>query len=635
MLKNTTNREFYGVYSVRPIQPHYITSFIQWQKKVICNNVSFGNFQEEKLHGFLYDSTQECRAIVNDMGSTAIYKSHIYNEQDLIQEMHVNLRGPVTHETMFVTGFKRQGDDFFKDVNGAWLFANYNEQNKIFTLANGLEDTNPLFYWEKDGVIVFSSSLKRLLAFPGISKDVDEQQIGAILNSLSKVKHSTCFKYIKRLPPGHVLTFSESGVQITQYWTLADIPQINFKKDADYTQCFLELYTTAVKQRLSKHGKTGISLSGGLDSGTVAILAAEELAKHNEQLYTYTSVPLYQSSAFLPQSRFGDERPYIDLLCKKYNNIDSTYLDSREISPIDGIIASLDITCQPMHAAGNMFWLHNVRERAMADGVDTLFLGRHGNMTVSFGGIGNHSRGIIDFIKNYRYFCQYFKGDLMNGMAKLFIPEMVFNRLRGFYPSQRKQIGGRENGSHFSAINPTFAEKLKIVNIEQKSTRNRPLQHIMFENSFRGVGADYSGRMEAEYGLKTVDPTFDKKVVEFCFGIPDEQFYRYGMRRFLIRRAFCQKMPQEIIWNKKRGRQAADVSLRIRYEYSRVEAILNRFTKSSMVREMLDINKMSGILKRTRIEENRLVAARTNAVLLRGLMVGLFLLKQEGDLNRY
>lgn len=69
----------------------------------------------------------------------------------------------------------------------------------------------------------------------------------------------------------------------------------------------------------------------------------------------------------------------------------------------------------------------------------------------------------------------------------------------------------------------------------------------MFENVFRGTGADYGGRMEAEYGIRLADPIFDKELVEFCFGIPDDQFYRYGMKRFLVRRAFHQKMPAEIL----------------------------------------------------------------------------------------
>ncbi|MFA6717108.1 MAG: asparagine synthase-related protein [Victivallaceae bacterium] len=469
-----------------------------------------------------------------------------------------------------------------------------------------------------------------------IPKDIDEKQVAAILSCLPRDKESTCYKYIKRLPPGHILTFDKSGLKVSPYKTLENIPQIYLQNDAEYVERFLELYRKAVKTRIASSSKTGISLSGGLDSGTVAVLAAEELAVQGGNLYSYSQIPIYDTKVFLPASRFGNESGYIKSLCDRYQNIIPKFLDSKHISPVDGIIRSLDLCCQPMHAAGNMFWIHDIRETAGKDGIDTLLNGQFGNMAVSFAGLKDHSKGLIDFINNSGYYKLYNEKLSGKALAKLIIPELILDIIRKF--KQNVQPTRSENWHNFSSINPVFAEKLGIADVQpfsQKTKKGQNPQHIMYENCFRGVDADIMPVMTEKYGVNYLDPTFDKELVEFCFGIPDEQHQRYGMARFLIRRAFNEKMPKEIIWNTDRGGQAADISFRVKDEYKRVKHILEVLKKSPSGCEILDIQKMEGVLDRTLTEQSIQIKIDTSSILLRGVMVGLFLLRNEGDKNEY
>ncbi len=533
-------------------------------------------------------------------------------------------------------GYKVKGIKFFKEQNGSFLFLHEDKEENKFIAVNGYDNMNALFYSVKGNTLYLAPSLKELLENPEIPKDIDEYQVAATLSVLPRDFTSTCYKHIKRLPHGHFLTFNESGLKVERYWSLNDFPEVRLKSDADYIEMFYNLYKKAVINRIADSSKTGIFLSSGLDSGTAAVLAAEELAEKSRELLSYTHVPLYDTEKTVSASRAGNERKLVEILCSQYPNIKPVFVDSKNVSPLDGMNKLLEMTCQPMHAAGNVFWIHDIFTRAADKGIDTMLTGQHGNMAVSFAGFKNHSKGLIDFINNYGYFKLHSDGNESRAIAKLLMPELILNIIRRFKNSSQKV--NIENWQNFSAINPAFAEKLGIVDFQPFSKENlkdkNPL-HIMFENSCRGIDADMTSRIKTEYGIKYLDPTYDKKLLEFCFGIPDSQYHRFGISRFLIKRTFNSKMPKEVLWSRRKGKQAADLSLRVKDEYKKVKYILKVLEKSPSASEILDLNKMKNVLERTKVEVNSKITDDTGCILLRGLMVGLFLLRNEGDKNKY
>ncbi len=572
---------------------------------------------------------------IRDSKTHHLKSPNLMNKED-IKGLVNEGRRELTESEILEVYVKKYGIKALIIADGSFLFYKTDKEKEKLTIAIGPDGTTSLFYYVNKDSIIISCYLKELLENNKIPKDIDEKQLAAVLSCLPRDTESTCYKYIKRLPPGHILTFDKLGIKVFPYKILEDIPKIRLKNDAEYVERFLELYRKAIKRRIPSEGKTGISLSGGLDSGTVAVLAAEELASQGNNLYSYSQVPIYDTKPFLPASRFGNESKYIKNLCDSYKNIIPKFLDTKQISPVEGIVRSLDMCCQPMHIVGNMFWVHDIRETAQKDGIDTLLTGQRGNMGVSFAGLENHSKGITDFINNLGYYKLYNEKISGKAVAKLIVPELILNIIRKY--RQNPQPSRSENWHNFSAINPAFAEKLGIADCQpfsKETLKNINLQHTMYENSLSGIGADILPAMNEKYGVNCLDPTYDKELVDFCFGIPDEQHQRYGMARFLIRRAFNEKMPKEILWNTNRGRQAADISFRVRDEYKRVKHILEVLKKSPSGNEILDIAKMEAVLERTQTELSTKIQRDTGSVLLRGLMAGLFLLRNEGDKNEY
>jgi asparagine synthase (glutamine-hydrolysing) len=91
-------------------------------------------------------------------------------------------------------------------------------------------------------------------------------------------------------------------------------------------------------------------------------------------------------------------------------------------------------------------------------------------------------------------------------------------------------------------------------------------------------------------------PAFDRRVVEFCIGIPEDQYLRKGRDRWLIRRAMNRRLPNVVLANTKSGAQAADWFPRLTRERDHIAAELNRFAENSEICSIIDIPRLKRIV---------------------------------------
>jgi asparagine synthase (glutamine-hydrolysing) len=137
----------------------------------------------------------------------------------------------------------------------------------------------------------------------------------------------------------------------------------------------------------------------------------------------------------------------------------------------------------------------------------------------------------------------------------------------------------------------------------------------------------------AGFGLEIRDPTMDRRVLEFCLAIPDNQYLRQGNDRFLVRRAMKGLLPAEVLLNRKRGLQAPDAVTRLRMCAGQAKEMLENIQNGSRrANEYLDMKKMWDVLKGLEQESDYRAARRSSFILLRGLMTGLFLYNFESNI---
>jgi len=110
--------------------------------------------------------------------------------------------------------------------------------------------------------------------------------------------------------------------------------------------------------------------------------------------------------------------------------------------------------------------------------------------------------------------------------------------------------------------------------------------------------ADWYAALRAFRGIDMRVPAADQRVVEFCIGIPNDQFRRNGRERWLIKRAMQGRLPDSVLSNTKRGYQAADWFPRLGREREQLAAEVKRLTGNPEVSSVIDLGRIIEVLDR-------------------------------------
>ncbi len=515
---------------------------------------------------------------------------------------------------------------------GDWTFALWDVSRRRLFIARDHCGYSSLYYYHDSHIFVFASSLKGILALPDVPRRLNEEAILQRFPGFPRDAQTT-YEGILRLLPGHTITVANGRVDLHCYWHPQDVPEVRFRSGQKYLDAFLEIYTEAVRCRLRSYHKVGVALSGGLDSGSVATLAAHELAQRGERLLAFSAVPRYDVTGCIDPQRCGDETPFVEALCRHVGSIDVTYVDAANISPLAGIERVLDILEQPEMAAANFHWMVALLESAQRQRVGTLLTGQGGNFTVSDSGdrdayllgLFRHGdwRTWIHEIRAWRRVDNISVWHVIKShVIKPLLPATWLRRYRRFKVRR------------WTPANPAFARSLvrtrQVTTTDQhQALRRLPSRHRHLSSLLQSGVAEIWVELGAAFGLEVRDPTLDKRVVEFCLGIPESQYTRNGQERLLIRRAMAGLMPDSVLWNDHRGRQAADIGHRVRNSGHEIEAALQKLEKSPLAQQYLDLPRMQRVFDTLQHRLDPTVSDEVSAILLRGLVIGLFLQRFE------
>jgi asparagine synthase (glutamine-hydrolysing) len=108
--------------------------------------------------------------------------------------------------------------------------------------------------------------------------------------------------------------------------------------------------------------------------------------------------------------------------------------------------------------------------------------------------------------------------------------------------------------------------------------------------------ADWFGKLRAGFGIEIRTPAFDRRVVEFCIGIPEDQYLRKGSDRWLIRRAMKGRLPEVVLYKNKIGQQAVDWYPRLTRERDSIAKKVKQLAANHKVASVLDLQKLIGLL---------------------------------------
>jgi asparagine synthetase B (glutamine-hydrolysing) len=171
-----------------------------------------------------------------------------------------------------VAAYRRWGDAMLGRLDGVFAVVIWDEEAETLLAARDALGAYPVFYAESGRDLYVSNSIDTLLAQPGVPQAVNIPALADHLRHRWPNLEETYFESVQRLPPGHALRASRSGRRTWRYWDPAPSGTVDWIA-ADELERFDELFEQAVERCLAS-GPAGIFLSGGLDSVSVAAVAA-------------------------------------------------------------------------------------------------------------------------------------------------------------------------------------------------------------------------------------------------------------------------------------------------------------------------------------------------------------------------
>lgn len=226
----------------------------------------------------------------NEDGSVQIvFNGEIYNFQELRLQLEVTGHRFKTHsdtETI-VHAYEEWGEECLHRFRGMFAFAIWDATHQRLFLARDRYGKKPLFLYEGNGSILFASEIKSILAFPGVSVDVDPAAIWEYFAYRYVPAPATLFRGVRKLMPGCFAVWQKGQFSERRYFQPDDrnpLPAVHESGDA--VGMFLSKLDEAVRIRMISDVPFGAFLSGGIDSSAVVGL----MARHSTQAVKTFSV---------------------------------------------------------------------------------------------------------------------------------------------------------------------------------------------------------------------------------------------------------------------------------------------------------------------------------------------------------
>ena len=204
-----------------------------------------------------------------------VFNGEIYNFKNLRDELEQKEHRfkTISDTESIIHGYEMWGEDVCKKLNGMFGFAIWDRQKKKLLLGRDRLGIKPLYYYEDDEKIVFGSEIKSILQAPNVHLTIDFQALNNYLTFEYIPAPRSIFKEIRKLKPGHWLTWQAGQIKIRSYWHLEpNIADWNEKEAEDQLRSILK---DSVKMRLISDVPLGAFLSGGIDSSIIVSLMAD------------------------------------------------------------------------------------------------------------------------------------------------------------------------------------------------------------------------------------------------------------------------------------------------------------------------------------------------------------------------
>ena len=490
------------------------------------------------------------------------YNGEIYNYQEIkneLLELGHHFNGESDTE-MILHAYTEWGIKAVERFIGMFAIALFDEKKQEVVFIRDRAGVKPLFYYQKNDLILFSSELKSFHEHPEFEKKLDLNAVAAYMQYGNVPTPHCIFKNCGKVKPGHYLKINleNKSQQEIQYWNVYDFynqPKLNLSFPEAKIQT-KELLKSAFNYRMVADVPVGVFLSGGYDSTTVSsLIQAESTAR----LKTFTiGVP-----------DIGlNEAPYARDIAKHLGT-DHTEINCTEEEAIE-MIKDLPFFYDEPFADSSAIPTTLVSKAARkdvtvalsADGGDEIFGGynrydfmhRYGKTLNSIpkavrkilvGAMGNISSEKIPVLKDkYNFHNRYEKlKTVLNDPSE---KEIMLSLSQQFNDEQMKSV----MKSEFTSLPTMFQSKEMLEDFKS------PLSYMMaidFQTYMLDDILQKVDRATMTNSLEGREPMLDHRILEFAAQLPDEYKYQNGIKKRILREITHDYIPKELLDRPKMG----------------------------------------------------------------------------------
>ncbi len=483
--------------------------------------------------------------------------ARIDNRDELLSTFSISGqdRKNISDSRLILAAYLRWGEKCPRYLIGDFAFVVWDAaRNRLFCARDPL-GIRPLYYVHNTQCFAFASEIKALLALEGIEAKINEGMVADYLLRIARDTVSTFYKDIYRLPPGHSLLVAGRRQKMTEYWSALEVPSFRFVDEHEYTEAFRSIFTEAVSCRLRSAFPVGSSLSGGLDSSSIACTAAEIYKRQNtgHRLHTFSAVFPSLTGRDL---ELIDERRHIEAVLFHYQFIPH-WIRADRLSPLANLRTTVHQMDEPVFGP-NLYIHQGLFEAARKGGVRIFLDGIDGDSVVSYG----YER-LPEMVYAGRWRQLWHEARCIKEVHQSRISTTRLAWRYGLKPAVQPLLPrflaafferGATQWQNRFPLEPHFAEQIqadqRLKTGEMELTARDAAQH--HRESLRAPALpailEMANKAAALHGLEDRYPFLDRRLVEFCLGMPPEQKLLHGWSRIVLRRAMMNILPVSVQW---------------------------------------------------------------------------------------
>lgn len=489
--------------------------------------------------------------------SVIAYNGEVYNFKDLAETYEIDLRSRSDTEVV-LEAFEKVGPKIFSELNGMFAFAIHDLARGVVWLVRDRLGVKPLYLSKIGTSVAFSSEIKGLFTLlPELERRLNVSALHEWSYFGNSLGERTMFEGVVQLEPGYCLRVDPEtgGIQDRRYWSIGAALDNHSGRSrmcsADTAAArSLELLDASVKRQLISDVPVGIFLSGGLDSTSIACLAA----RHSSQtLTTY-------SASF----DYAEDNSELELAAEVAKHCGSSHHEMRiegaqSADTLRKMVASHDL---PFSDAANipLFMMSEQISSSnkvilQGDGGDEMFGGYQRHLT----------------LMKYGKFRSFFKA--LQALAHLPISGKRYKRAARILSA----LGAEDDAKAMALFLTVERESQSPAQIFGQALRERIAGDDPFER-YREVEAEFVDRPIDEKMLlvdksiilpdiffQKVDrstmaasvevrvPFIDNDLLDYVLGLSPEVLMHNGQQKGLLRKAMADVLPTSVLTAKKKG----------------------------------------------------------------------------------